>query len=427
LRLPKKAQSQLRTVALSDMKNTEDSREALSPSSFIINRNKCCCICGASGLPSVLSLPQLPLTGRFVRQPKNDFIAGIDQELLLCENCNHVQLMNQVDPDTLYDSSYSFKTSLSATARQGTSAFIDFLDEVKGDRKFNCILDVGCNDLFLINELKGYGKWRVGIDPIWASQDLKSDDPDILVIGDSVEGADLEAIMPAKPDLIVCRHTLEHIFNPRLVIEKILKNSTDDSLFVFEIPCFDYLLERNRIDQVFHEHLQYFTQGSLAKLIDIYDAEVIRFSSNYHNWGALMVAFKKKEASKKVFDENYSMVTAEQIEQKYKLFSLQMENTINVLTSLTGNIYGYGAALMLPVLAYHMKTDLGILNAVLDDDEEKDEWFYDNLPLRVCRPQKINDYKDSSIFLTAWDNVKPIMSKLLADRPKHIIFPLHLI
>jgi len=412
---------------LSNKQNIEALEDIKNSSDIIINRRESCSVCGNAGFSSVLSLSCLPLTGRFVRQPRKDFLQGIDQELLLCENCNHVQLLNQVDPAILYDSSYSFKTSLSATARQGTGAFMDFLEEVRGERKFNCILDVGCNDLFLINELKGYGKWRAGIDPIWASQDLKSEDSDILVIGDTVEGADLESLLPAKPDLVVCRHTLEHIFNPRPVIEKILSHSTDDALFVFEIPCFDFLLQRNRIDQVFHEHLQYFTQSSLARLIDICGAELIDSSSNYHNWGALMVAFRKKNASQKVAGQNYPVITAEQVEQKYKLFCLQMGNAAHVLMSMQGSIYGYGAALMLPVLAYHMKTDLGILDAVLDDDAEKDEWFYENLPLRVCLPQKINDYEDSNIFLTAWDNVKPIMSKLLANRPKHIISPLHLI
>ena len=412
---------------LSDNQNIEVFGGVKNQPKFIINRRSCCSVCGGAGFSSVLNLSRLPLTGRFVRQPKKDFIRGIDQELLLCENCNHVQLLNQVNPEILYDSNYSFKTSLSATARQGTGVFMDFLDKVKGERKFNCILDVGCNDLFLINELKEYGKWRVGIDPIWASQDLKSEDSNILVIGDSIEDTNLENLLPAKPDLIVCRHTLEHIFNSQPVIEKLLNHSTNDSLFVFEVPCFDLLLERNRIDQIFHEHLQYFTQGSLAKLIDICGAELIDFSFNYHNWGTIMVAFKKKSGPQKVLGQNYSVFTGEQIEKKYKLFNFQMENAANILMGLQGNVYGYGAALMLPVLAYHMKTDLGNLKAILDDDEEKDEWFYENLPLRVCLPHKINDYKVSSVFLTAWDNVKPIMSKLLANRPKHIISPLHLI
>jgi hypothetical protein len=402
-------------------------KDVNDPSDIIINRRSCCCVCGGTSIPSVLTLPRLPLTGRFVRKPQRDFILGFDQELLLCESCNHVQLLNQVNPKTLYDSSYSFKTSLSATARQGTGAFLDFLNQVRGDKKFNCVLDVGCNDLFLINELKGYGKWRVGIDPIWASQDFKNEDSDVLVIGDSVESADLQSLLPAKADLVVCRHTLEHIFDPRPVIEKILDNSVDDSLYVFEIPCFDLLLERNRIDQVFHEHLQYFTRGSIAKLIDVCGAELIDCSFNYHNWGAMMVAFKKKGNSQGVFEQDCLVFSGEQIEQKYKLFRYQMENTIDILKGLQGNVYGYGAALMLPVLAYHMKTDLGFLKAILDDDEEKDEWFYENLPLRVCLPKKIKDYEDSSVFLSAWDNVKPIMSKLLSNRPKHIISPLHLI
>ena len=90
-------------------------------------------------------------------------------------------------------------------------------------------------------------------------------------------------------------------------------------------------------------------------------------------------------------------------------------------------VYGYGAAQMLPVLAYHLDNDLSLLKAVLDDDPAKDGLYYWNLPLVIRHAAAVTDLKGSSVFITAVDNVKPILVKLLAQRPRHIIYPFHII
>ena len=78
---------------------------------------------------------------------------------------------------------------------------------------------------------------------------------------------------------------------------------------------------------------------------------------------------------------------------------------------------------MLPVLAYHMGTDFSQLAAVLDDDLEKDGIGYWNLPVKVMPSNRAQDITEASVLITAVDNVQPIMTKLLATRPKHILYP----
>jgi hypothetical protein len=93
-------------------------------------------------------------------------------------------------------------------------------------------------------------------------------------------------------------------------------------------------------------------------------------------------------------------------------------------SSLTSNIYGYGAAQMLPVIGYHMHTDFSELVAVIDDDESKDGIGYWNLPVKIISGKKVSDLDNSTVLITAIDNVKPIMTKLLVNRPRQIIVPL---
>ena len=117
-----------------------------------------------------------------------------------------------------------------------------------------------------------------------------------------------------------------------------------------------------------------------------------------------------------------------EISQKIRLFKTQVKITTETLLGFKESlVYGYGAALMLPTLAYHMKEDLSFLKAILDDDKEKDGLAYMDLPVKICWSGKVNNLDEATIFLTALENVKPIMTKLLAIRPKHIIYPLNII
>ena len=105
-----------------------------------------------------------------------------------------------------------------------------------------------------------------------------------------------------------------------------------------------------------------------------------------------------------------------------------MKATSATLAELDGGkIYGYGAAQMLPVLAYHMDTDFSQLTAVLDDDPAKDGIGYWNLPVKVIPSAQARDLSESSVLITAVDNVQPIMTKLLSNRPRHIVYPFHLL
>ena len=397
--------------------------------SLIIGEALRCHVCAETNLSVIMDLPNLPQTGRFTKNPVKYPIEGIDQKLLWCPKCGHGQLFNQVDPAALYSPvDYIFKTSSSHLSHQGTEKFIGSLAKHCPKEKFECVLDVGCNDLHLLNKLKTRGKWKVGIDPIWASQKPGNLDHNTMVIGESIEQTDLGQSLPSKPDLIVCRHTLEHIYDPYKVIKKIMNVASGEALFIFEFPNFDSLLTRGRFDQVFHEHLQYFSLNSIRYLLDKCGAELIDVACNYHNWGALIVVFRKKKKVVHELVEQKMIFSEKEISQKIRLFKTQMEITTETLLGFKGSlVYGYGAALMLPTLAYHMKEDLSFLKAILDDDKEKDGLAYMDLPVKICWSGKVSNLDEATIFLTALENVKPIMTKLLAIRPKHIIYPLNII
>ena len=386
-----------------------------------------CGVCGNNTLEEIVDLPNLPLTGLYTPVPQIKKISDFDQKLMVCRSCGHVQAGVQLPTEILYSEDYSFRTSTSTKAQKGTNFFVSALDHFAGDRRFKCSLDLGCNDLYLLKCLENRADIRIGIDPIWKDREHENSDLNIQVIGSTIEAIDFHKVLNIRPDLIVCRHTLEHIASPLSVLEKVFEFAADDALFVFETPGFDALVRRYRFDQVFHQHLQYFNLTTFQRLIFEIGAEYLGFQENYHDWGALLVAFQKSGKRPIYRKITPAPFDPSEIRDRYYTFRHQLSIFNEVLETFKDTpIYGYGAAQMLPVLAYHMTNDLTSLRAILDDDPSRDGWYYQNLLPPIHNSATIDDIQTATVVVTAMDNIQPILLKLLTQRPKHILLPFNL-
>jgi hypothetical protein len=387
-----------------------------------------CVIC-SDQLESVIQLPQLPLTGIYSNKGQNSDFKNFDQELLICTSCGHGQLKYVIDPNYMYGHDYGFRTSASQTARNGCRFFAQYLEKIFPEQTFERVVEFGCNDLYLPQLIKHKCDKILGIDPIWKGRESELDDSKVSVIGEKIEDIDFYQEMQGLPDLVISQHTMEHIEHPKELLEKIFEITDEKTTFLFEFPCFDPLLEQLRFDQVFHQHLQYYSVQSFLTLLEQVGGEVIDFTFNYTYWGALLIAFRKTQKSKSpthLFQkEDYPSKHPDSIKDRYEVYRSQMDSTKFLLDSLNKEkTYGYGAALMLPILGYHLNTDFTDFQAILDDDPVKNGLGYVNLPVKIQNPTENLDIAALSICLTAMDNRRPILKNLVEKKPKHIINPL---
>ncbi|MBI1883203.1 MAG: methyltransferase domain-containing protein [Chlamydiae bacterium] len=401
---------------------------SISPSSIVAQRTLCA-VCGQTQLDRIMDLPGLPLTGLFSSRAMGTPAETFDQALLVCVSCGHGELEYQIDPEKLYDSSYSFRTSQSDTARCGTHFFLSFLDQVASGRRFECVLDLGCNDLHLLNSLGNRASYKIGVDPIWVGRESEIKDSKLQVFGSTIEELSSDDFSK-KPDLVLCRHTLEHIYDPVSVVRRLLDIVQEGALLVFEVPGFDALIRKFRFDQVFHQHLQYFSLKSFCSLLEKSGGKYLAHSENYHDWGAMIVAFQKQGYPRTSLESpNHSFFSTDEIHKRYRLFKTRMALIKDELFLYHQDpMYGYGAAQMLPILAYHLRSDLSFLKCILDDDPEKEGLYYQNLPLEIRSSQGVKDWSEVTVLLTAVDSAKGILTKLLTEkRPKHLLYPLTVI
>jgi len=385
-----------------------------------------CSICESHNLQKVIELKNLPHTGIYIPDSEhvnaNDFIG--DNSFMLCSNCGHGQLAKVLDLDFHYDSNrYWLRTSTSTISRNGVSFYIQFLEKLlaKEKKQPKRVLEIGCNDLYLLKQINTKFEFCLGVDPIWKGKENGSFQ-NVRIIGDFIQNVDSVKHLEGSPDLILSEHAFEHIHDPYTVFQHLVEKASDNALFVIEVPGIEPLIANLRFDQIFHQHVQYYGLSSLKYLINRLGCEYVDHVYNYDYWGALIIAFRKKATSKNSGSETPQV---DHILNNYTLFKQNMLNKKEILERLKkeGPVYGLGAAQMLALVAYHMETDFSFLLAVLDDDARKLGMKYPNLPVKIQAPNQCAKIEESTIAVLAQDYTRILTKRALELNPRRIVIP----
>jgi Methyltransferase domain/C-methyltransferase C-terminal domain len=71
-----------------------------------------------------------------------------------------------------------------------------------------------------------------------------------------------------EADLIILRHTLEHIGSPHVFLHEIAKANNYKGYIFIEIPTFDWIVGKKAFWDIFYEHCNYFTEASVAVMFE---------------------------------------------------------------------------------------------------------------------------------------------------------------
>lgn len=381
-----------------------------------------CGVCGIrNNFYSILNLPNLPLTESFGEYDK-DF-PNFDQELIICGNCGHTQLKNQFDNDFLYEPDrYAFRSGDGLKSDNEISYLMQFANDVLKGQNINHVLEIGANDLKLSKILTNIFDSVSACDPLLIEEHGNFIDK-IQIIGLPIEKAVNESEF-IKPDLVISRHTLEHISNPKIMLETLLNFVNDHCIFIFEVPSLMHIAEALRFDAIFHQHYHYFDLASIENMVTQLDLKVVNFTYNNQgsNGGSLLFALRKIDnQDNKSFkvDKNKS----NKLKNRIDIFFNQMNLIKTTLDEIPAPIYGFGAALMLSTFDYHLDGRLQKVKYILDDDPQKHGIGYKNLNVDVVSTQNFTPLEQSSFIITSLENIRPIYNRITQFNPRRIIAP----
>ncbi len=366
----------------------------------------------------ILELEKYPITEVYQTYSSNDFKHPLtfDQEIRYCYDTNHMFLGNLLPQEFLYDAAnYNTLSSSSEGSRIALDNFYSFISkQLNGN--YGAFIDIGANDTLLLKKFKKFGASLIGIDP-----NIQSDDEDIICVKDYFENVKNLSAYENKR-VFLCSHTLEHIYDPQVFMGLLKEEAKEDDLFFFQFPSLNLLLRDLRFDQLHHQHIHYFSVESFKYLIESNGFELLSYNLDADHYGTLQASFRKKTSVGSIPIRDFIKIN--DFNKKYNLFKEIMNVADLRIKQLENNFYCYGAALMLPILAYYINSLQGAIK-ILDENEEKKGLSYVNFDIEIVSPKTIT-YDESNFVITAIATklaTRNILKKLSDLRAMNIILP----
>ena len=379
-----------------------------------------CRICDSKDLKQFLDLGRTPLANSLVgKKNLNKKERTFPLSVYFCQNCSLVQVLDVVNPEILF-SDYYFMTSASSPSVDHFKKYSAKIlkDFIKSSR--DLVVDIGGNDGTLLNELKNDCK-VLNIEPAHNIAEVARK-KGIHTINKFFSKKLVKEIIKKNgyANVITANNITAHTDTVRELFEGVKDLLADDGVFIFETHWARNLIGEGGFDQVYHEHLSYYSLHALKYLVDsvgmsIFDVETVPiqgeslrvYVSKNRKPKASFTRFMKREKSLGLNDfKSFARFSKKVLDNKNKTLKLLAK-----LKSENKKIVGYGAPAKGSTLLNFYGIGKETIDYVIDTTSIKQGLFMPGVHLPIYPPEKLFESKPDYILLLAWNYADAILKK----------------
>lgn len=208
------------------------------------------------------------------------YAAG-DCTLVKCSGCQQVRVAAINVNKAFYDDDHYFTERNNYIERweEFSLHFRKIIYKVKKFKSGGTLLDIGCGVGILLDVAQRNGFEVKGIElSRWASEFARDKGFDVIT------GNLLDTVYTERSfDVIVLNHVLEHLPNPRAILQEAKRILKDDGLLIIGAPNFDSYMAKIRKEKWFslmpNQHIWQFTHETLSMLLQKNGFSVVYFEA----------------------------------------------------------------------------------------------------------------------------------------------------
>jgi len=384
-----------------------------------------CSACDGTDFQTILDLGVVPLAGYFPNPLEVGKESKYPLKLVVCKKCKLVQTDSMINPKLLFED-YRYLSSVGLSKHFENVAKI--LDD-KYDVKDKDILEIGCNDGVLLKPLCDLGAKAVGIDP--ATNVVKVAREKGLNVHNGYFSYDNHKLFEKKFDLVLSNNTFAHIIDIQDSVKGINHVLKPDGNFIFEVHYLKSLIEGNQWDNIYHEHIYYYSITALHNMFKRYGMTIIDFEEIPIHSGSIRVTVKNSETDipKKITDriklESDTICNLEYLGQYSEDVKKHISDFNKTLDSLKGKkIGGYGASGRANMFCNVTNLTKDNVDFIVDESPERCGRYIANKEIPIVDIDVLKYSDVDLLIIFAWNYSKMIIDKTQFKKFKYLVaFP----
>jgi len=348
-----------------------------------------------------------------------------------CPNCRQIQLRTITDPKERYVTvEYSYTSSNSKTSRTHWTEYAQFVTSQYAVPAGSTIVEIGSNDGFLLGQFRNLGFQIQGVEPSPAMAKIAKAEG-IPTENDFFTQTCSESLisqLPGKPALIVANNVFNHANDPLDFVRGVKNLLESEGTFVFELPYWLCSIEQGKFDQIYHEHVSYFTVSYAINLFKQVGMHVVRVEEVDYHGGSIRV-FVKHQAEA-VLDQSVAEFVLR--EEKSALFSLETYRIFTArillardqflaklykLKAAGRSVVCVGAAAKGNTFLNFYNLDASVVDYVTDSSSNKIGKFTPRTRIPIQDDQVLASYQNVHVIILSWNLAQILEVKLRQINP----------
>jgi SAM-dependent methyltransferase len=253
-----------------------------------------CQSCGTAELERVLDLGYQPLCNEFLpigdaSQPQTYYPLC----LAYCHQCTLVQLDYVIPTEYAFGDQYTY---LTGSSRSLVSYFSDLAKKLVdrfGLQPGDAVVEIGANDGTFLKAFQELGMNVLGIEGAKQSSSIAVANgvPVIENFFGKGTAAEIKKRLPegAKIRLVLGMNVLAHTDNINEFLPEVVQLMEPGATFVSQSHWLIALIQKFEFDTIYHEHLRYYTLGSLMNLFQRHGLNINDAETNDFYGGSILV------------------------------------------------------------------------------------------------------------------------------------------
>jgi len=328
----------------------------------------------------------------------------------------------------LYD--YSYTSSNSDFSRKHWGEFAGFINKIL--EKSSRIIEIGSNDGFLALKLKELGFEVLGVDSSAAMAKIANELGVETVEATFSHKISIDLLSTrGEFNCLIANNVLNHANDPLNFLQGVDQILAPDGVFVFEVPYWLDLFESGHFDQIYHEHVSYFTVKSIKSLLELINFKIVKISHVDYHGGSLRVTAARATNTSATEDVSVSSMIESECalglfrEETYVQFRKRISiERARVMTTIYDHmtrspevpIIGVGAAAKANTLLNFYGLDSSLLFAVTDSSPFKQGKYTPLTRIPIVSDEVFQDFSEVTALILSWN---------LSDKLKHMLLELN--